>query len=60
MNNTDDVRIEACTRFLDDDSFVKSKAFMEFAYRAKKDDFFNNIALKISLHLELPNMTIQA
>lgn len=58
LNGRDDMRVEACEKFLDDDSFIKSQGFMEFAYRAKRDEYVKIMAIERSLHLEFPYVII--
>lgn len=59
LDGKDDMWVEACTKFLDDDSFLKSEAFMEFSYTAKRDEYVNNLAIERSPHPELPDAIVK-
>lgn len=51
-DNTDDIREEAYTKFMDDDTFVKSEVFKEFVWRCSRDEFGRRLNEEMNKFLE--------
>lgn len=59
LNNVDDIREKAYNEFIDDESFVKTKTFQEFVWRAIKDEDDESIKIGIINIPELPRGVIE-